>query len=241
MKYAIISDIHANLEALEIALAEIEKHNVDAIICLGDVVGYNANPNECCDRLRELEIPTILGNHDAVACGLEEPWGFNSVALNAAMWTREHLTEENIEWLRSLPDVQKFDGFLAVHGSPTNRNSYLFTWEDIVPHVNYVKEQNCSLCFFGHTHSPGIFSADGVYTVGDDFKFALGNGKVFFVNPGSVGQPRDGDPRASFGIIDTDTNEYQLVRISYPIKQAADRINDEGLPAVLAERLFLGR
>ena len=241
MRYAIISDIHANFEAMETILKKIEQCGVDQIINLGDVVGYNSNPNECCDRMRELNIPTICGNHDAVACGLEEPWGFNPVALSAAMWTRKTLREDNLEWLRNLPDVQKFDSFLAVHGSPTNRNSYLFTWEDVLPHMAYVEEQKCNLCFFGHTHSPGIFSKDGVYTVDSDSKFSLGAGKLFFVNPGSVGQPRDGDPRASFGLFDQDTLEYELVRINYPVKQAADKVTSNGLPAFLAERLFLGR
>lgn len=241
MKYGIISDCHANLEATLAALAHIDQVGVDKIINLGDVVGYNANPNECCDLMRERDIPTICGNHDAVACGLEEPWGFNPVALSAAMWTRETLREDNLDWLRSLPDTQRFDSFLAVHGSPNNRNSYLFTWEDVLPHISEVEEQGCSYCFFGHTHSPGIFSRDGVYTVDDDGKFSLSDDKVFFVNPGSVGQPRDGDPRAAFGFLDTETREFEQVRINYPVKQAADKVAKANLPAFLAERLFLGR
>ncbi len=241
MKYALISDCHANLEATEVVLNFIDGLNVDRIINLGDVVGYNADPNEICDIMRERNIPTICGNHDAVASGLEEPWGFNPVALSAAMWTREALRDDNLEWLRGLPDTQKFDNFLAVHGSPANRNSYLFTWEDILPHIPYVEEQDCSWCFFGHTHSPGIFSRDGVYTVDDDNKFMLTDEKVFFVNPGSVGQPRDGDPRSSFGLLDTETKEFELVRLNYPVKKAADKVTNAGLPAFLAERLFLGR
>ena len=241
MRYAIISDIHANLEASETVLKKIDEVGVDQIVNLGDVVGYNANPNECVDLMRDLEIPTICGNHDAVACGLEEPWGFNPVALSAAMWTREHLTDDNLKWLRGLPDTLQFESFLAVHGSPTNRNSYLFTWEDILPHLTFVEDQKCDLCFFGHTHSPGIFSEDGVYTVDDDSRFSLGPSKMFFVNPGSVGQPRDGDPRAAFGLLDSETGEYELVRINYPVKQAADKVANEGLPAFLSERLFLGR
>ena len=241
MRYAIISDSHANLEATSAVLSHIDKIGVDQIVNLGDVVGYNANPNECCDIMREREIPTICGNHDAVACGLEEPWGFNPVALSAAMWTREALREDNLEWLRGLPDTRKFGPLLAVHGSPSNRNSYLFSWEDVLPHIGYVEEQGCRLCFFGHTHNPGIFSKDGVYTVDDDSKFKLGDEKMFFVNPGSVGQPRDGDPRAAFGLLDIKENEFELVRINYPVKQAADKVTGVGLPAFLAERLFLGR
>ena len=117
MRYAIVSDIHANLEAARAALDKIDEIGADQIVCLGDVVGYNANPNECCDLIRSRDIPTVCGNHDAVACGLEEPWGFNPVALSAAMWTRDTLREDNLKWLRGLPDVQKFDSFLAVHGS----------------------------------------------------------------------------------------------------------------------------
>jgi diadenosine tetraphosphatase ApaH/serine/threonine PP2A family protein phosphatase len=241
LKYAIISDIHANLEALQAVLSRIETLGVDLTVCLGDVVGYNANPDDCINLVRQNNIPTICGNHDAVACGLEEPWGFNPVALSAAIWTRENLSEANLEWLRNLPDAQKFNDFLAVHGSPTSRNTYLFTWEDILPHIPYVEEKGCDVCFFGHTHSPGIFSTDGVYTVDTDFKFELGTDKTFFINPGSVGQPRDGDPRAAFGVYDAESKVYQHMRIPYPVKRAADRVLDEGLPHFLAERLFLGR
>ena len=241
MRYAIISDIHANLEAFCAVLEKIEDMGVDQIVCLGDVVGYNASPNECADILRERNIMTVLGNHDAVACGIEDPWGFNPVALAAAMWTREMLSDENQEWLRSLPDVLNFGLFAAVHGAPRNRNTYLFTWEDILPHLSFLDEQNCNICFMGHTHSPGIFSTDGVYSVDDDSRFALGSGKNFFINPGSVGQPRDSNPHAAFGILDTEENVYQQVRIKYPIEKAAKRVIEAGLPQFLAERLHLGK
>lgn len=242
MRYALISDLHANLEASTAVFKDIERVGVDQIVCLGDVVGYNANPNECADLVREREIPTICGNHDAVACGLEEPWGFNPVALSAAMWTREQLSDENLEWLRGLPDSRKIGDFIAAHGSPTNRNAYLFNWEDILPHVETVQSQGCNLCFFGHTHSPGIFSSDGLYAVDEDSQFDLSvQDKVFFINSGAVGQPRDNDPRAAYGVYDSETREYELIRLDYPVKQAADKIVEAGLPNFLAERLFLGR
>lgn len=241
MRYALISDIHANLEAFKAVLQEIEARGTDQTVCLGDVVGYNASPNECCEILRARNIPTILGNHDAVACGIEEPWGFNPVALAAAMWTREALTKDNYDWLRSLPDALHFGDFVAVHGAPKNRNTYLFTWEDILPHLGFLEEQNTDLCIMGHTHSPGIFSADGVYTVDDDYKFSLGENKRFFINPGSVGQPRDGNPQAAFGILDTKTREYEQVRIDYTFEEAARKVVEAGLPPFLAERLALGR
>ena len=241
MRYAIISDVHANLEALTAVLERIDGLHIDETVCLGDVVGYNASPNECVNMLRERNIATIFGNHDAVACGLEEPWGFNPIALAAALWTRDNLTDRNFKWLRGLRESMRFESFLAVHGAPGNRNTYLFGWEDILPHLSYLEEQGCDLCFFGHTHCPGIFSTDGVYTVGSDSKFILEEHKSFFINPGSVGQPRDSDPRAAFGVLDTYKREYEQIRVAYPIKQAANRIIDAELPHFLAERLYLGR
>lgn len=241
MKYAIVSDLHGNLEAFLKVLECVDSMGVEKVVCLGDVVGYNANPNECIDLILERDIPTICGNHDAVACGIEEPWGFNPIALSAAMWTREHLSKKNLEWLKGLPDVRTFDAFIIAHGSPNDRDCYLFSWEDVLPHFPFVEEQGRKLCFFGHTHCPGIFSSDGMYAVDADSKFTLSNDKVFFINPGSVGQPRDGDPRAAFGILDTATNVYQQMRVEYPIQQAAERVIDSGLPSFLAERLFLGR
>lgn len=241
MRYAIISDIHGNLEALEAVLEHIRGLKVDQTVCLGDVVGYGASPNECCEVLREAEIPTICGNHDAVACGIEEPWGFNPVALQAVMWTRQSLSKENLDWLKNLPDNMQFKDFLATHGSPTDRDCYLFTWEDVLPHLSYVAESQYDLCFFGHTHSPGIFSADGIYSVDEDSKFALGEGKTFFINPGSVGQPRDGDPRAAYGLYNSAKREYEHVRVAYPVEVAAAKIIEAGLPAFLAERLALGK
>lgn len=241
MRYAIISDIHANLEATETVFDRIDELGIEQTICLGDVVGYNANPNECVNLLRERNIPTVSGNHDVVACGLEEPWGFNPVALEAALWTREALTKSNYEWLRELPNSQRTDSFLAVHGAPSHRDQYLITWEDALVQIPLVEQENHSLCFFGHTHSPGVFSSEGAHTLDHRSRFPIGNGRTLLINPGSVGQPRDGDPRASFGIADFETNEYELVRLDYPVKKTAKRVVAEGLPEVLGERLFLGR
>jgi putative phosphoesterase len=241
LRYAIISDLHANLEATECVLERIEELSVDATYCLGDVVGYNGSPNECCNLMRKLNIPTVLGNHDAVACGLEEPWGFNPVALSAALWTRESLSDENRKWLISLPDSRQIANMLLVHGSPFDRDFYMFTWDDVLPYVSYLEESVCDVCFFGHTHSPGIFAGDGVYSIDEHAHFALGNGKAFFINPGSVGQPRDGDPRASFGLYDSETKVYEHVRVEYPVEETAETVLSHGLPPFLAERLLLGR
>ena len=241
MRYAIISDIHGNHEALQKVLDHIAASRIDAVVCLGDVVGYNANPNECANIIREREIPTIMGNHDAVACMLEEPWGFNPVALRAAMWTRDQLSDENLSWLQHLPMQLEFEGFMCVHGAPGDRDMYLFSWEDIIPHLGFLEESQRRLCFFGHTHMPGIFSADGAYSLDDDCHFDTGEDKPFFINPGSVGQPRDGDPRAAYGIYDSEKALFEQIRIAYPVEEAAKRVLDAGLPPFLAERLYLGR
>lgn len=241
MRVAIISDLHANLEATRAVLKEIDKAGVEKIVCLGDVVGYNASPQECVNIIRDRGIPTICGNHDAVASGRVEPVDFNPVAEAAVLWTREHLSESNRAWLRELPVSRKIENFIVAHGTPTDFYTYLFTWEDILPHVNDVVEQNCWLCFFGHTHIPVVLSTDGAYALDDDSRFKFNSGKCFFVNCGSVGQPRDGDPRAAFGLYDSETREYELVRVEYSIEDAANKVLAAGLPEFLAERLFLGR
>ncbi|HOD48499.1 MAG TPA: metallophosphoesterase family protein [Candidatus Hydrogenedentes bacterium] len=241
MRYAILSDIHANIEAMEAVLGKIDALDIDQVLCLGDIVGYNANPNECTALIRERGIPTVCGNHDAVACGREEPWGFNRIALEAAIWTREALTQENIEWLNALPDAVQPNGVIGVHGAPGDRDSYMFTWEDVSPHFGDVSVKGRNACFFGHTHVPGIFESDGGWTPVNGTKFILKDGPVTFINPGSVGQPRDGDPRASFGVYDTIGREFSLVRVKYNVKAAMTHIRNSGLPDYLADRLEVGR
>lgn len=241
MRYAVISDIHANLPALEVVLADIERVGVDRIVCLGDVVGYNAHPNECADIIRERGIPTIMGNHDAVACKLEEPWGFNPVAMQAAMWTRDQLSIKNLAWLQQLPMHLDTDDFIGVHGAPGDRDMYIFSWEDILPHVAFLQSSKKQLCMFGHTHMPGIFSADGAYSLDDENRFEVGDEKPFFINPGSVGQPRDGNPHAAYGLYDADSGVYEQKRVAYPVDAAFSAVVDAGLPPFLAERLRLGR
>lgn len=241
MIYAIMSDVHANIDALEKVLERIDSLGVKTIVCLGDVVGYNATPNECVNVLAERDIQTILGNHDAVACGLEEPWGFNPVALTAAIWTREQLSDEAGEWLYSLPDSLNYGQFCCVHGAPKNHNVYLFAWEDTLPHKYFLEEQNCNICFMGHTHMPVVFAEEGPVPMSGKNRFELDPGKPYFINPGSVGQPRDENPAASFGLLNTDDLSYELVRVPYDAERASKRVRDAELPPFLAERLVLGR
>ncbi len=241
MLYALISDIHANIEALDAVFEEIDERGVDCVVCLGDVVGYNAMPNECIEKLAERDVQAILGNHDAVGCGVEEPWGFNPVALTAAVWTREKLSEVSLEWLRGLPDALNYGPFVAVHGAPKNHNTYIFSWEDILPHVYFTDEQNCNICFMGHTHTPAVFSTDGAIPLGKEQQTVLERDHVYFINPGSVGQPRDDDVRASFGLFDADSMTFELARVEYDVEHAVKRVRDAHLPRFLADRLLLGR
>jgi diadenosine tetraphosphatase ApaH/serine/threonine PP2A family protein phosphatase len=242
MKIAIITDIHANIEALTVVLDDIDARNITEIVCLGDLVGYNANPNECVEEIRARNIPCLMGNHDAVACGIEDPWGFNEVAQHAAMWTRRTLTDDNIEFLRETPPNQLVSGgFLGVHGSPQDRDLYLFSWAEVHEQFKYLDAFGVSSCFFGHTHFPGIFSEHEVCYVDETNGFTLDGTGRFFINPGSVGQPRDNDPRAAYVVFNTETMRVQFIRLEYDIPTAAEKIKSSGLRQFLADRLVLGR
>lgn len=241
MRYAILSDVHANIDALEAVLSRISSLGVEQTVCLGDVVGYNAEPNACVSLVAEHNIQTILGNHDAVACAIEEPWGFNPVALTAAIWTREQLDESSLDWLRGLPDALNYGPFVAVHGAPKNHNIYLFSWDDVVPHLYFMEEQNCNVCFMGHTHTPAVFCMDGNYVLEDNDHIKLEPEKVYFINPGSVGQPRDENPDAAFGLFDSDSMTFEMIRVPYDVERASQRVRDARLPRFLADRLLVGR
>lgn len=241
MLYAILSDVHANIDALEAVLKHLDQRGIDNILCLGDVVGYNAEPNACVSLIASRNIQTVLGNHDAVACGIEEPWGFNRYALQAAVWTREHVTDEAAAWLRGLPDTLNYGDFAAVHGAPKNHNIYLFSWDDVVPHLDFMDEQNCNVCFIGHTHTPAVHTEDDMDDFDSEGRIELDPEKIYFINPGSVGQPRDNNRDASFGLYDTETRTFELVRTPYDVERASQRVRDARLPDLLADRLLQGK
>ena len=214
MRYAVISDIHANLKALRDGFGEISERRIDRVVCLGDVVGYNDEPNECCDFLRKRDVPTVCGNHDAVACGKADPWGMHPKVLESIERTRESLSEENKAWLSELPEEIVSDGLLFVHGAPGNYNTYLFTREDAETYVDDVASKGCQVCFLGHTHQPAIFCESGATHPCEATPFTVGGDGWYFINVGSVGQPRVGDQHGSFGVFDTESNEYRLVRLT---------------------------
>lgn len=242
MKLAIISDIHSNLHAFTAVLEEIDRRNVDRIFALGDLVGYNAFPSEVLDLVRERNIPSIMGNHDIVCCGLENPIWFNSAAREASLWTRKHLSEEKKLYLRKLPnEMMVHDAIYAVHGSPVSRDDYIMDLMDALNSFQHLPDKKIHLCFFGHSHIPGIFSDHGpAHNVGYTGKHILNARNRHFANPGSVGQPRDGDPRASFAIMDTDEFSFEFVRVNYDIDAAMRAVLKNGLPQFLAERLQVG-
>jgi len=246
MRYLILSDIHSNREALAAVLNRVRRKRWDKAIVLGDVVGYGANPNEAVDAVRSLRpLVAIRGNHDKVCSGVEDGEMFNRVALQAAVWTREHLTPSNLHWLRSLPEgpVVVDGAFAIAHGTPIDEDAYIF---GEIEALNVFRQTAFPLCFFGHSHFPVIFglSPDAIQTVLTEppsFRFRLEPGMRYLVNPGSIGQPRDGIPLASFAMFDSDTRTVAVHRVRYPLERAQRKILGAGLPRPLADRLSLGR
>ena len=244
MKYLILSDVHANLEALDAVLAAAGA--CDDVLVLGDMVGYGANPDEAIERIRALPSATVIrGNHDKVATGLESVDGFNHLARYAIQWTASMLKAENREWLAALPAGPKcIDAVVEIcHGSPFDEDVYIF---DDLDARRALAATERPLCVFGHTHVPAAFRFDGEMQPigpprGDRFRLALDEGAKFLVNCGSVGQPRDGDPRAAFGLLDTDERTLTVRRVAYDVATAQAKIIAAGLPEVLAQRLGVGR
>ena len=247
MRYLVLSDIHANLEALDTCLADASNRRYDQTLVLGDIVGYGADPNAVIERVQALEPAAIVrGNHDKVACGLEQPEGFNTVARSASAWTFEMLTPEHRDWLAALPrGPHQVDDLIEIcHGSPFDEDAYIF---DELDALRALKTATRPLCLFGHTHYAVTFarSDDAVDSIGPsplrEVQIALQDGVKYLVNPGAVGQPRDGDPRAAYAIVDTDRRHVELFRLVYPVEDAQAKVMKAGLPDVLAQRLGVGR
>jgi predicted phosphodiesterase len=243
MRIAVIADIHANLDALQAVLERIHALKVDEIVCLGDIVGYNANPNECVDILRKEKILSVLGNHDACAAGLEEPYRFNALAQRALIWTREHLTEVNRSFLLELPREKMAHDHFLFHGSIHNTNRYILSRDDITDNFQSLAALPgaLKLGFFGHTHVRTAFiDHRGVISRELSLDLSISPEKRYLINPGSVGQPRDGDPRAAFLVYDSIDHVIIFHRIEYDIRTCQDKVIRAGLPPQLAERLGEG-
>jgi diadenosine tetraphosphatase ApaH/serine/threonine PP2A family protein phosphatase len=247
MRYLVLTDIHANLEALDACVTDARARTFDRTLVLGDLVGYGGDPNAVVERVQALEpIAIVRGNHDKVACGLEQADGFNAVAKSAARWTLDVLTPAHRDWLCALPAGPTIvDEVIEIcHGSPFDEDAYIF---DELDAVRALKVSRRPLCLFGHTHYPVTFelSAESFDSVGaanaSESHVQLKPGSKYLLNPGSVGQPRDGDPRAAYAIVDTTLHRVELFRLAYAIEEAQAKVLRAGLPEVLAQRLAVGR
>ena len=243
MRWGIFGDIHGNLEALEAVLEAMGE--VDRYLVLGDVVGYGPNPNECCEVIKGLRNALVIrGNHDMAVVGMLDTSWFNPYAKAAIEWTAKDLKVENYDWLRSLPERVEVEEFEAVHGAPYDPLEYILsTWEA----REAFRVMRKDLCFVGHSHVAEFYvQRKGEelchhYPLTSGGEISLEEGRRYIVNPGGVGQPRDGDPRAAFAIFDTEERKVKVVRVPYDFKVTQLKMQREGLPEVLWLRLALGR
>ena len=243
MAYLIVSDIHANLESLEAVLADA-KGLYDSILCLGDVVGYGADPNTVCEWARTEAAIVVRGNHDKAAAGIGSLEWFNGAARASAVWTREELDEDNSQWLRALPQGPLVvEGtarpFALVHGSPADEDEYLIEPADARMLSGTLEQQ---ATFFGHTHIQGGFllARGAASSLRPQRSLQLEPDYFYLINPGSVGQPRDSDPRAAYAIYSAEDRTVEYRRVAYDVKRAAAKIREAGLPTFLASRLSEG-
>ncbi len=249
MIYAIVSDIHSNLEALQAVRAEIDRRSVDSVLCLGDLVGYNADPEACVREVLSFAEAVVRGNHDKAVVGLTDLSWFNSMAREAALWTRDVVAAETLDAIRGLAQgpVSAEDGVLLCHGSPADEDEYLLPGRALRDAFDWLQADmpGVRVCFHGHTHLPqaSARARDG----GEPRMLAvtrpidLDPERIYILNPGSVGQPRDGNPRASFGILDTGKGTFTNIRVGYAFRETQRKVLEAGLPPMLAQRLGEGR
>jgi predicted phosphodiesterase len=251
LRILLLSDIHSNLEALQACLAVAPA--TDLIVNLGDIVGYSASPNEVTTRVRELGGTFVRGNHDKVVTGIDSVENFNPIAGLAALWNRDQLNSDHLEWLRALPQgpvtLPDLPGVQFVHGAPDDEDRYVVNIEDA---LETLATSQASVVFFGHTHVQGTFFlraglAQNVHpeypsiAKQETWEFQLEAGVTYMINPGSIGQPRDGDWRAAFAVFDTEKQAVTFYRVPYDLRSAQERIFAANLPPRLATRLAAGR
>ncbi|MFA5309593.1 MAG: metallophosphoesterase family protein [Dehalococcoidales bacterium] len=243
MRIAILADIHANLAALKAVLNDIkEKGEIDAIWCLGDIVGYGPDPGECIGLLRELNPVCVAGNHDLGAIGKLDLAYFNPAAAEACLWTAQKLNPVDARFLEDLPKTAQQGDFLLVHGSPTDPiQEYILSTSMAEKNFGYFE---CRYCLVGHTHAPLAFKKEENGCVSIPLSETIGlvmKGHRLIINPGAVGQPRDGDPRASYGIYDSEGSMFRLHRVEYNVRATQDKMMQAGLPVSLVTRLEVGK
>ena len=240
MKYAIIADIHGNLDAFQVALEDIRAQNATHIVCLGDVVGYNARPRECLQIVRDLGIPCVKGNHDEYCSSDDHLEGFNPHAADAVHWTRNQLTDDDKKWLRELKYSRMAANFTMVHATLDAPERWGYVFDKLAAAASF-PYQTTQMCFFGHTHVPVAFMRDTVVRGGTYSKFKIDQAKKYFINVGAIGQPRDNNPKCAYVLFDLDAGTIELRRLDYDIAAAQAKIREAGLPERLAERLAYGR
>lgn len=241
MRYGIISDIHSNLEALEAVLNACREDGARSILCLGDIVGYGANPKECIRIVQNLNAPCIAGNHDWAVTGQLDTSDFNDAAKEAVHWTRGKLDSQEMEYLKRLDLVYKNDDFILVHGSLHRPEEFIYLIDSTqAPDTFYLMDRK--VCFIGHTHVPLTFIELGnTVQFNQSARIEFKEDQKYIVNVGSVGQPRDGNPLASYGIYDPDLRRVEIKRVSYDIEAAQGKIFEARLPEMLARRLMVGQ
>ena len=242
MRYAIFSDIHSNLEALDEVISAYGQESIDEYLCIGDVVGYAANTCECVEKVREIAKITVAGNHDWAAVNLFSIDFFNEYAKEAIHWTKRNVSDAEINLLESLKLTYKSAGFILVHGTLDYPQDFNYMTDGFIAEETFKLMQE-DLCFVGHTHKPAIFMKDakGHIHYREDDSCEIKPGNEYIVNVGSVGQPRDGKPKAAYCVYDTDKKEIVIKRVSYDNELTKKKIIDSGLPKFLGDRLMMGR
>ena len=240
MRYGILSDVHANFDALESVITDLEGESIDKYVCVGDIVGYGAEPDLCVNKIRELTVACVAGNHDFATIEKTNIEFFNAYAKEATLWTRNKLTEADKQYLKDLKLVEEVDDFTVVHGTlyAPALFDYIQTTFDAYLSLQVLKS---NLCFVGHSHVPISFFLDDAVTYSVEPEVELKPGVKAIINVGSVGQPRDDNPKAAYAIYDSEQNKVWIKRIEYDIEAAAKKIVDAGLPEILGERLKYGR
>jgi len=242
MRYGIFSDVHSNLPALEAVLTAYQEERIDRHACIGDIVGYAANPRECINKIRDLKPILVAGNHDWACADLLNTRYFNPIAKEAIEWTEMQLSHDEKSFLKSMDLVFSDSNFILVHGTLDSPEDFDYLFDQLDAQINF-ELMAADICFVGHTHIPGVFVQDINNRISyvQDYPLSLSPRKKYIVNVGSVGQPRDRNPMASYCVFDSDRSVIDIKRVNYDIKQAQDSIFAAGLPSFLAERLAAGK
>ena len=242
MRYGIFSDIHSNLEALDAVIRAYQEESIDQYLCVGDVVGYGSNPNECVEKVKQLAAVTVAGNHDWASVGIFSDDYFNPYAKDAVHWTRDNLSNASSDFLGQLKLFHENKDLTLVHGTLEGAENFDYMIDSYTARSTF-RILHTDICFVGHLHICGVFAQDkdGYIGYGEPNTVELKDKHKYIVNTGSVGQPRDGNPDAAYCIYDTDKKEVRIKRVKYDIEAARKKIIQAGIPVKLGDRLLVGR